>query len=94
MMKFKPKKTDHYLITGLEEAHTETGFPKSMVGAFVCIDDMGTTFKVGAGKLNHAERKIHWNNRKELVGKMLQVEYQTLSDKNKVPHFSRAVEVI
>jgi ATP-dependent DNA ligase len=98
MMKFKPKKRDQYKITGVYEAISESGLPKGMVGGFNCIDDMNTPFDVGAGKLKHAERKLLWmqykDDPKSLVGKMLQVEYQTLSDKNKVPHFSRAVEVI
>jgi ATP-dependent DNA ligase len=98
MMKFKPKKTDQYKIIGVEQAHTESGFPKGMVGAFICIDDMGTQFKVGAGKLTHAKRKLYWQMHLDdifsIATKMLQVEYQTLSDKNKVPHFSRAVEVM
>ena len=98
MMKFKPKQTDHYEIVSVYEAISEDGTPKSMVGGFNCIDDMRTEFSVGAGKLSHDKRASIWNQWQEtphyLVGSLLEVEYQTLSDKNKVPLFSRAVRII
>lgn len=98
MMKFKPEQSDTYTLTGMEEAISESGTPLGMVGAFNCIDDMGTRFKVGAGKLTHAERRLVWqeylDSSKHMYGKVLLIEYQTMSDKNKVPLFSRAVKVI
>jgi len=97
MMKFKPKATDHYKITGCYEAISEDGTPKGILGGFNCIDDMQTRFQVGAGKLNHDERRIIWNRYTtcgNIGGDTLEVEYQTLSDKNKVPLFSRAVRII
>lgn len=98
MMKFKPKATDTYEITGVYEAIAEDGTPKGMIGGFNCIDDMGTYFQVGAGKLNHIARREIWveylDNPYMFIGKMLEVEYQTMSDKNKVPLFSRAVRIL
>lgn len=98
MMKFKPKQTDTYLITGVFEATSESGKPLGMVGAFCCIDDMSTYFKVGAGKLSHDQRRELWKlfslDASTLIGKFLKVEYQTLSDKEGVPLFSRAVEIL
>ena len=97
MMKFKPKQTDHYRITGCYEAISEDGTPKAMLGGFNCIDDMGTRFRVGAGKLNHDQRRLLWQRYTTagcLGGDILEVEYQTLSDKAKVPLFSRAVRII
>ena len=98
MMKFKPKETDFYAITGIYEAISEDGVPKGILGGFNCIDDMGTSFKVGAGKLDHSQRKQIWIQYRDqdlrIDIKMLEVEYQTMSDKNKVPLFSRAVRVI
>lgn len=98
MMKFKPKATDTYEITGVYEAIAEDGTPKGMAGGFNCIDDMGTYFQVGAGKLNHIARREIWaeylDNPYMFIGKMLEVEYQTMSDKNKVPLFSRAVRIL
>jgi len=97
MMKFKPKKSDTYEIIGLEEAISEDGTPKRMLGAFICIDDMETKFKVGAGKLTHLERKLFWEAHLDgdsVIGDLLEVEYQTMSDKEKVPLFARAVKVL
>jgi len=98
MMKFKPKQTDRYEILSVYEAISEDGTPKGMVGGFNCIDDMRTQFSVGAGKLTHDERiklwKIWLDSPSYISGSFLEVEYQTLSDKNKVPLFSRAVRII
>ena len=98
MMKFKPKATDEYEIVSVYEAISEDGTPKGMVGGFNCIDDMATTFSVGAGKLTHDQRIRLWKdwceNPHYIHGSYLEVEYQTLSDKNKVPLFSRAVRII
>ena len=98
MMKFKPKATDEYLITGVYEAISQDGKGKGMIGGFNCIDDMGTFFSVGAGKLSHLDRRVYWERWLDypewFKGKTLEVEYQTMSDKNKVPLFSRAVRII
>jgi ATP-dependent DNA ligase len=97
MMKFKPKQTDEYLILDLEEAISENGTPKGILGAFVCQDDMKTIFKVGAGKLDHLQRRHIWQDYIETsypVGLFLEVEYQTKSDKEKVPLFARAVKIL
>jgi hypothetical protein len=69
-----------------------------MLGGFTCIDDMGTEFNVGAGHLSHKERTEIWwqwmDAPEEIHGKFLRVEYQVLSDKAKVPLFSRAVTIL
>ena len=98
MMKFKPKAKDEYLITGVYEAISQDGKGKGMVGGFNCIDDMGTTFSVGAGKLSHLDRHVYWERWLDypewFKSKILEVEYQTMSDKKRVPLFSRAVRII
>lgn len=97
MMKFKPKQRDIYPIHSLHEAIAEDGTPKGMLGAFECKDDMGTLFKVGAGHLTHKERKELWEQYldKSLPrGAKLEIEFQTLSDKAKVPLFSRALRIL
>ena len=97
-MKFKPKKKDQYKIIGVNEAIDKYGNPKGMVGSFVCTDDMGSRFDPGAGKLKHDKRKEIFEQFKDdptsVIGHDLLVEYQTLSSKNKVPHFSRAVRIL
>ena len=93
MMKFKGSKQDCYKIIRLEEAISENGTPKGMVGAFQCIDDMGTLFKVGAGRLTHDERKEIWKSGLSEKS-FLDIEYQVLSDAKKVPLFSRAIKIV
>ncbi len=92
MMKFKPKQTDCYKILGVNEAISEDGKPLEMIGSFTCIDDMGTQFNVGAGKLSHDERRILWNH--TLIGQYLEIEYQTKSGAKGVPLFSRAIRIL
>ena len=97
MMKFKPKKRDTYPISSIIEAISESGTPMGMVGAFQCLDDMGTLFKVGAGHLTHKERKdlwTQWQDNAITPEAKLEIEFQTLSDKAKVPLFSRALKVL
>lgn len=98
IMKYKPKKRDQYRITGVYEAVSESGTPKGMVGGFNLIDDMGTHFSCGAGKLKHHERTALWQEFREapesIVGHWLDIEFQSLTDAGKVPKFSRAVKII
>jgi len=94
MLKFKPTEEDEYKILGLKEAISKEGYPKGMVGSFrVCGDD-GTEFYVGAGKMSHGDRKIHWADRGDLVGKMLKVKHEKTKTIGGVPDCSVAVEVI
>ena len=96
-MKFKPKKKDSYKIVGINEAIDKYGKPKGMVGSFICEDDMGTRFDPGAGKMTHLRRKEIFEMFKDdpslVLNHMLEIEYQCMSDRVNVPHFSRAVEM-
>ena len=100
MMKFKPKQTDTYICIKPTEAISEDGKPLGMIGAFECMDDMGTIFKVGAGKLTHSERKEMWEDFIKLYPgeypkrSKLEVEYQTKSGARGVPLFSRAIRIL
>jgi ATP-dependent DNA ligase len=98
MMKYKPKASDEYQILSLEEAISEDGTPKGMLGAFWCIDNMSTKFKVGAGKLTHLERKEIWEKYKQdpftYINNLLFIEYQCLTNKEKVPRHGRAIRIL
>lgn len=98
LMKFKPKKTDHYEIVQVLEATSEDGALLGMVGAFECRDPEGTTFKVGAGHLSHDERRTIWISNilapEHFKSKFLEIEYQTMSDAKGVPLFSRALRIV
>lgn len=95
MMKFKEKKKDWYKIVDVEEATTNDGnnLGLGMVGAFVCEDTMGCTFRIGAGQLKHKYRKFYWVMREALPGYWCKVGYQNLTAKNKVPRSGLCIEV-
>ena len=95
MLKFKPKKHDWYQIVDVNEAVSKDDRPLAMVGAFVCQDMDGTTFNVGAGELNHEERRRYWVAHLEnrVVGNWCKVSYQHLTSANGVPRFGLAVSV-
>jgi len=94
MLKSKPTKKDVYLILGIEEAISQEGVPKAMIGSFLVIGGDNSPFKVGAGKLSHKERKALWQSRKILIGKKLLVKHEELKTINNIPIAAVAVEVI
>ena len=94
MLKFKPTEEDEYKILWVTEAMSKEGNPKGMVGAFAVYGDDEITFFVGAGKLNHAKRIMYWNNREDIIGKMLKVKHEKTKTIGGVPDCSVAVEVI
>lgn len=94
MLKFKPTQEDTYRILDVIEALSEDGDPKGMVGAFLVTDGMGGQFKVGAGKMDHAERELLWQERQYIPGKMLLVKHEKIKTSGGVPLCSVAVEVM
>lgn len=94
MLKFKPTEEDEYYICGLKEAVSKEGNPKGMVGSFAVYGDDKASFDVGAGKLDHAKRKMYWKNRMDVVGKMLRVKHEKTKTVGGVPDCCVAVEVV
>lgn len=94
MLKFKPSEIDNYKILGINEAISQEGSPKNMVGSFVVSGDDGTAFKVGAGKLDHSERAKLWRNRRSLIGKDLEVKHEIIKTVNGIPLCAVAVRVL
>lgn len=78
MLKFKPKKFDHYKIVGLKEEISDDGVPKGRLGAFVVEKD-GQQFKV-TGSIPHEEKLRIWEEQSSVIGKLLFVGYQRTSD--------------
>jgi ATP-dependent DNA ligase len=93
ILKFKPKKVDHYIITAVNEAVSGEGSAKEMVGSFTCRDYEGNIFGVGAGNLSHERRKFYWEHREMLIGKTCVVQYQHLTPSG-VPRFGLCVQVV
>ena len=86
MMKFKPKKSDAYLIVGTIEERDKYGNPKDRLGALVCRGDDGTEFRVGSG-FTAAQRVELWRNPEALHGLFVKVEYQALTPGRGCPRF-------
>lgn len=92
MMKFKPKKSDIYEIIGYQEEISIHNIPKGRLGAFLLRGDDGTVFKVGSG-FNDEQRTLYWKSRELLIGKWCEVQYQSITSKEKVPRFPIFVDV-
>ena len=94
MLKFKPSETDTYKILQVNEAISQEGDLKGMVGSFSVSGDDGTTFKVGAGKLKHPERERLWRIKESLIGKDLEVKHELIKTVGGIPLCAVAVKVI
>lgn len=92
MMKFKPKKNDVYKIVGFQEEVSIHGVPKGRLGAFILKGDDGTKFGVGSG-FDDSQRAFFWQNRNECIGRWCEVQYQSITQKGKVPRFPVFVQI-
>lgn len=96
VMKFKPKKSDHYRIVGYKQMIDKDGTPKDMLGALICqAPDSDDTFAVGSGMDNDFRLK-YWPEEAAdtLVGALLHVEYQHITPGRGVPRFPVFKEII
>lgn len=88
VLKWKPTQEDDYLIVGVQEGE---GWAQGMLGAFVVQGDDGTQFKVGTGALLTKEkRRLLWNKRDILLGKMLTVRHEFMKTRHGIPRCATA----
>lgn len=73
IMKFKPKKSDIYEITGFVEGK---GKYSETIGALICRGNDGTRFEVGSFSIPDWQRKELWNMRDRLGSFDCKVSYQ------------------
>lgn len=66
--------------------HQENMVAKGMVGALWLQLPDGSEVKVGAGKLNHEERKYFWQNPCEIIGKVVKYAFLATGQKDKPRH--------
>ena len=94
-MKFKPKKSDYYEITGFKQMIDKDGNLKPMLGALICKGNDDSEFSVGSG-LNDEQRLKYWPKEaaQELIGKTAYVQYQHITTGRKVPRFPVLVEIV
>lgn len=94
MMKFKPKKRDHYLVVGFQEEISIEGVPKGALGSLLCEKD-GQVFSVGSGSyLTRENRNRLWEERLTLPGKIALVEYQYLTKDRAIPRHGVLVSLV
>ena len=91
VMKFKPKKTDTYMITDWNEEISMEGVPKGRIGSLTLSSQTGDTFNVSAG-LDDSEKSDLWDIRHSLPGLMATVHFQHLTNKQ-VPKGCFDIEV-
>lgn len=66
--------------------HQENMVPKGMIGAIWLKLPDGSEVKVGAGKLNHTERKYYWDNPNEIIGKIVKYAFLATGQKDAPRH--------
>lgn len=93
VMKFKPKKSDIYKITGYKEEVSIAGDPKDRLGALICMGNDMDEFSVGSG-FDHDARVKLWQERETLVGRYVKVAYQSITTKKGVPRFPIFLSVL
>lgn len=94
LLKFKPTETDTYRILQVNEAISQEGSPKAIVGSFTIAGDDGTEFDVGAGKLLYSERERLWKDRGNLPGRNLLVKHELTKTRTGVPLCAVAIKVL
>lgn len=88
MMKFKPRKSDYYIIVGYKEEVSKNGIPKGSLGALILSSGDGDTFDVGSGSfLTAHNRRELWKERDNLIGQVAHIKYQHLTPGRRVPRF-------
>lgn len=87
MMKWKPRKSDSYLIIGYSEEISKDGEPKNALGSLVCKDDHGETFSVGTGTyLDRFKRNLLWTKKETLPGLWASIKYPELTERGIPDH--------
>lgn len=68
-------------------SHQENKVQLDMVGALIGIDiNTGETVKIGAGKLDHAEREDVWKNQVGFLGRLAKYQFMDTGIKDKPRH--------
>ena len=92
VMKFKPKKSDIYQISGWKEEVDKYGLPKNRMGALEFTKD-GQSFSAGSGMTDN-DREYLWSIRDSLIGKYAKLEYQHTTPGRGVPRFPIYVSIV
>lgn len=94
VMKFKPRKSDYYMIVGYQEEISKDGIPKGTLGALILSSGDNDTFNVGSGSFLTAEsRRTLWQEREKLVGQIAHIKYQHMTQRG-VPRFPVLQDIV
>jgi len=93
LLKYKPTMVDYYWIVAVNEAVSEDGEAKGMVGSFIVTSKERQAFAVSAGKLSHAERIAIWEGGLWRE-KWLKVKHEHISTSGGVPVSCVALELV
>lgn len=93
LLKFKPTEIDYYKIESVNEAISEDGKTKGMVGSFTVSSANNDIFKVGAGKMDHNLRTALWQNWQKLIGLDLEVKHEKIRTEKGIPLCCVAINV-
>ena len=91
IMKFKPRRSDTYLIDGWKEEVDKNGNAKGTLGALILKDPEGNIFSAGSG-LTQRQRVDLWDVRENLLGKTATIAYQHTTNGG-VPRFPVVISI-
>ena len=91
-MKLKPRQVDHYVCVEIHEETSIEGIPKYSLGAITVQDADGNRFRVGTG-FTQKQRQEYWDHPNKILGKVIEVRYQALTEKG-VPKMSSFQKVL
>jgi DNA ligase-1 len=94
MLKFKPTKTDRYIIVGVQQEVDKYGDPKNSLGAIKVRDREGNEFFVGSGAaLTKSAREQLWLRRDMLPGRFARVKHSIILTNGGFPTCTSLVEI-
>lgn len=89
--KHKPLEVDIYLCVGINEETSIEGIPKGRMGSLTMMDQDKKTFKMGGW--TDYQKELYWNEPDQVLGKLIRVRYQQLTEKG-VPKMISRKEVL
>ena len=84
IMKLKPRVSEYFTITGVEEEMDLAGERKGTFGAFNLITEEGQKFNAGSGPTAY-QRVLLWQYRSKLIGTKVKIRFQGYTKIRQVP---------
>ena len=84
ILKLKPRVSEYFTITGIEEEWSLDGIRKGTFGAFNLVTEEGQKFNAGSGPTAY-QRVLLWQYRNELIGEQVKIRFQGYTKIRNVP---------